>query len=291
MLDYTALETLAAILRTGSFDAAAARLGVTPSAVSQRLKGLEDRVGAPLVHRTSPVQPTALGRRLLAHVETVAALERTALGGPEAPEALVTLRLAVNADSLGTWLLPALAQAGDVLFDLVIDDQDHAADWLRRGEVQAALGTEARAVTGCVSHPLGALRYRATASPAFMARWFPDGPTPDALARAPSLSFNAKDKLQIAWIAQTFGRRIVPPCHSMATTHGFVAAARLGMGWGLNPEALVAEALASGDLVELVPDSPLDTPLHWQVPRALKTALAPLTRAVLRAASAQLRPQ
>ncbi len=75
MLDYAGLEALAAVLREGSFDRAARKLHVTPSAISQRIKLLEERVGQVLVMRGTPCTGTEAGRRLCLHVEQVALLE------------------------------------------------------------------------------------------------------------------------------------------------------------------------------------------------------------------------
>ncbi|MFN3824749.1 MAG: LysR family transcriptional regulator ArgP [Pseudorhodobacter sp.] len=291
MLDYTHLSTLAAVHRRGSFELAAAALAITPSAVSQRIKALEDRMGSVLIRRGHPCTATDPGLRLIRHLEDVALMEAAlAQDLPMAAGALPTLRLAVNADSLATWVLPALAQVPDMLFDLVIDDQDHSQDWLRRGEVAAAITGHPGPLQGCDTVPLGALRYRATASPAFVARWMPEGATRAVLARAPAITYSDKDRLQRDWITAHTGARIMPPTHRLASSHGFVEAARLGLGWGMNPEPLVAGLLATGELCELLPDSPLDVALYWQVTRLSGKALAPLTAAIRAAAGKVLIP-
>ncbi|MFC3615691.1 LysR family transcriptional regulator ArgP [Lutimaribacter marinistellae] len=280
------LSALSAILRLGSFEAAAAELSVTPSAVSQRIKAFEDRIGAALVHRGPPCTGTPTGLRLAKHAEDIGLLEAQLLrelGLAGAPRP-ARIRLAVNADSLATWFIPALAAVDDTLFDLVIDDQDHSADWLQRGEVSAAICAGGKPVPGCDMHPLGNLRYLATASPDFMARWFAEGVTPASLARAPCLTFNAKDALQKAWITQQFGTRIAPPSHFLPASHAFVDAARLGLGWGMNPLSLVRDPIGNGRLVPLLPDSALDVPLVWAVSRVMAPALAPLTHAIRNAA-------
>lgn len=309
MIDYPNLAALAAVLRRGSFEGAAAELGLTQSAVSQRIRALEDRLGAVLVERSQPARATAAGARAARHFEEVRLLEaglaaELGLAAPAPP----VLRIAVNADSLATWLLPALAggagesagggadrgavpDPGDPpLYDLVIDDQDHSADWLRRGEVLAAVTAHARPVQGCDSRRLGALRYVATASPAFCRRWFPEGPTAAALAAAPALVFNEKDRLQADWAAEVAGRRLPLRCHRLGSSEGFVAAALLGLGWGMNPEPLVRDHLAAGRLVALAPERVLEVALHWQWLRRAGAGLAPLTRRIRAAAAAVLLP-
>jgi LysR family transcriptional regulator (chromosome initiation inhibitor) len=293
MLDYALLAALAAVVRTGSFERAAQQLHVTPSAVSQRVKLLEERMGAILVVRGQPCTATPAGLRLCQHVERVALLEselRGALPGLEPAAPPVTLRVAVNADSLATWFVAAMAEVPGCLFDLVLDDQDHSADWLRRGEVLAAVTASAKPVQGCDSSPLGALRYVATASPAFVRRHFPDGLNEPAIARAPCLTFNSKDRLQAQWLLQALGTAVAPLTHWLPSSQAFVDAALAGLGWGMNPEVLVAGHLRAGRLVALMPGQPLDVPLFWQRSRIASRTLADLTRAVLRAARAALQP-
>lgn len=287
------LNALAAVLRLGSFEAAAGELRVTPSAISQRIKALEDRVGSSLINRGQPCTGTPPGLRLAKHAEDVGLLE-SRLGQDLALDDAcgpTRLRIAVNADSLATWFIPALAAVRDLLFELEIDDQDHSADWLKRGEVSAAICADGKPVSGCDTVPLGAMRYVATASPGFVARWFADGVTPQALVRAPCLTFNAKDALQRRWIADRFGARIVPPAHVLPSALAFVEAARRGMGWGMNPQSLVRGHIRNGRLVALLPEAPLDVPLTWQVSRIMAPALEPVTRAVRSTAARMLAAQ
>jgi LysR family transcriptional regulator (chromosome initiation inhibitor) len=289
MFDPRHLEALAAVVRTGSFDAAAAALSVTPSAISQRIRALEEQVGAVVVARVQPARATAAGARLVRHAEEVGRLAGevvTDLG--LAADGPPRLRIAVNADSLATWILPALAEAGEARFEIIVDDQDHSAELLRRGEVAAAVTAEASPVQGCDAVPLGALRFVPTCSPEFRERWFPDGVTAAALATAPALIFDEKDRLQHRWAETVTGQRPRLTGHRLPSSTAFVEAALLGLGWGLNPEPLVQDHLAAGRLVALIPGMPLDTPLVWQASRIGWTTLAPLTAAVRRAAQRAL---
>lgn len=280
------LSALSAILRLGSFEAAAGALNITQSAVSQRLKALEEQVGTVLVLRESPCVGTDAGRRLSAHAEAVALLEEQAsrdLGqeGASKGSPHARLRVAVNADSLATWFLGALAGLDDTLFDLVVDDESHSAEWLRKGEVLAAVTQSSRPVQGCDVIPLGSLRYLATASPGFMQKWFPEGVTPKALKSAPMLHFSEKDGLQHEWLTARFGRGIIPPSHGMPSSQAFVEAARRGIGWGMNPAPLVSRLVRRGILVPLLEeDAGFDKPLYWQVSRMMRPVLEPLTNAV-----------
>ena len=281
MLDYPQLQALSAVHRRGSFDLAAASLGITPSAISQRIKALEDRIGALLIQRGQPCTATETGLRLIHHFDAVMLME-AALPLPDPAPAAV--RIAVNADSLATWVIPALSACPWMLFDIVIDDQDVSQDWLRRGEVAGAITSHPGPLQGCDTVPLGRLRYHATASPDFVARWLADGVTLATLTRAPALTFSDKDRLQSDWLATHLGPGIAYPTHRLASSQGFVDAALAGLGWGMNPAPLVSGHLTAGRLVELIPGTPLDIALHWQFARRTAPALEPLTRALRTAA-------
>ncbi|MDB5687434.1 MAG: transcriptional regulator, ArgP family, partial [Rhizorhabdus sp.] len=232
------------------------------------------------------------GRHFCRHAERVQMLEHELGAVLPAQPALgaqrMTLRIAVNADSLATWFVEAMAGVDGLLFELVIDDQDHSADWLRRGEVSAAVSGSGKPVQGCGIRPLGALRYIATASPAFVARWFADGIDAEALARAPSLAFDAKDELQARWIAAAIGRPVATPVHRLPSSQAFVDAVAAGIGWGMNPLALIASHLADGRIVALLPDRSLDVPLYWQWSRTVEPALRDVGASVIRAAGQYL---
>lgn len=297
MLDYAALAALAAVVREGSFERAAQALFVTPSAVSQRIRSLEERLGCALVVRGQPCRATDAGRRLCQHVDRVRLLEHELQGTLPAlaPQGLarVALPIAVNADSLATWFAPAVAAfAADapVLVELAVDDQDHTAAWLRSGAVLAAVTGTARPPAGFNSRPLGAMRYVAAASPAYVARHFASGVGAGSLAQAPSLAFNNKDDLQARWVRRLCHRDVELPRHAVPSAHAFVAAALAGMGWGLHPQVLVAPHLAQGTLVELVPGAVLDVPLHWQHARAASSLIEGLSRQIVAAAARHLRP-
>jgi LysR family transcriptional regulator (chromosome initiation inhibitor) len=297
MLDYASLYALAAVVREGSFERAARALHVTPSAVSQRIRLLEERVGCALVVRGQPCVATETGRRLCQHVDRVGLLEQELQGALPAlaPEGIarVALPVAVNADSLATWFAPAVAAfaaQAPVLMQVAVDDEDHTADWLRSGAVLAAVTATARPAVGCNSRPLGTMRYLATASPRFVKRYFPQGVGAGSLSKAPSLVFNTKDQLQARWARRLCHRHVELPRHTLPSPHAFVTAALAGMGWGLQPEVLVRAQLKAGTLVELVPEAPLDVPLHWQQARAASALLDELTRHLMRAATAALLP-
>lgn len=287
MLDYAALEALAAVVREGGFDRAAVALGVTPSAVSQRVKGLEQRVGAVLVSRGQPCRATAIGARLCAHVDQVRLLESDVvadlprLAGP-APGPTV-LRVAVNADSVSTWFPAAAARFAaetGALLDLVLEDEAHTADRLRSGEVLAAVTADPAPVPGCRTHPLGEITYLAAATPAFVAQWFADGVDAAALDAAPMLRFDRRDGLQARWAAEAVGAEPSPPTHWTPSTQGMLDMTLAGLGWAMAPLVLARPHLDAGRLVELPPGHRVTVALYWQRTRLAARLLDQLTAAV-----------
>lgn len=272
MLDYALLDALAAVVRHGSFDRAASELNVTPSAVSQRVKLLEERVGSVLVKRGQPCVATTSGAQLCRHTERVQLLEAELTGRlPAMPGAQLepwpTLRVAVNDDSVGSWFIDAVAQfcvERDMLLDLVVDDQDHTAQRIRDGSVQGAVTTQAEPVQGCRSTRLGRMRYRAVCSPEFLARYFAGGVSRETLKRAPCVVFNPKDELQKRFVRRITRAEIEPPQHWIPHVAGFVRACATGLGWGMCPERMIGAHLANGELVEMAPGKHLDIDLYWQ---------------------------
>jgi len=272
MLDYALLDALAAVVRHGSFDRAAAALNVTPSAVSQRVKLLEERVGTVLVKRGQPCVATASGALLCRHTERVQLLEAELGGGMPSLSAIAhasrpTLRVAVNDDSVGTWFVDAVADfcvERDILLDIVVDDQDHTAERIRDGSVQGAVTTQAEPVQGCRSTRLGHMRYLAVCSPAFFARYFASGVTRESLRRAPCIDFNPKDQLQKRFVRRITRAQVDAPLHWIPHVAGFLRGCVTGLGWGMCPERMIKSQLARGELVELTPTRSLDVDLYWQ---------------------------
>lgn len=291
LLDFRQLDALAAVLRTGSFEVAADELCLTGAALSQRIRQLEERIGSVLLVRGQPCSGTAEGLRVLRYAQEVALQEQTLLASlahASTEKPAIPVSIALNADSLATWFLPAMDGITSVLLKLCIDDMDHGAGMLARGEVVAAVTSEARQIAGCDVYPLGALRYVPVARSDFVQHWLPEGPTAKALARAPTLTYDDKDRLQVSWVKLATGRRIVPPTHIVVTSHGLRNAALAGLGWVMLPLPMAAPELARGRLVTLSDHHPIDMQLTWQVSRLTRGVLDPITQAVRTAAAAAL---
>ncbi|MER5770656.1 LysR family transcriptional regulator ArgP [Streptomyces sp. NPDC001985] len=283
------VRTLLAVIDEGTFEAAANVLHVTPSAVSQRVKALEQHTGRVLLLRTKPVRPTPSGEIVVGFARRLALLEREArsalgMAGPDEP---IQMSVAVNSDSLATWFLAALGRVPEewrLCYELRREDQDHTAALLRDGLVMAAVTSSPEAVAGCSARLLGHMRYVPVAQPRFAARLLGRGTDSDPvglLAAAPMVCFDRRDDIQDAFV-----RRLRPGLpanlrrHCVPTSEGFVEAVAAGMGWGMVPLVQAAPLLASGRLVDLVPGHATDVPLYWQQWKLDSPALAAVAEAV-----------
>jgi LysR family transcriptional regulator, chromosome initiation inhibitor len=277
-----------AVIEEGSFDAAARRLQITPSAVSQRIKALEQQVGQVLVKRERPCVPAASALPLVRVAAQMALLEAEAIAQLRGGEQHATrISLAVNADSMATWFTGVFGMLGDdVLVEVHIEDQDHSARLLRDGAVMGAVTTERRPIPGCRVHPLGAMRYVPVAGRAFATRFLPSGFTAAAVAHAPTVSWNRDDALQEDFVRKVFRRSVAMPVHYVPTVEGNLAAIQAGLGWGMFPDALPPH----GQLVR-ISDDHLDVPLYWQCWKLDSVLVAKVTDAVRSAAAKLTSPQ
>jgi LysR family transcriptional regulator, chromosome initiation inhibitor len=289
-IDGQQLAAFAAVIELGSFDAAAERLHVTPSAVSQRIKSLEQRIGQVLVVRGKPCVAASAGIPLLRLAAQTALLESEALIelGGGAGEAQPRVSIAVNADSMSTWFTAVFDQLPDVLFDIRIEDQDHSARLLREGTVMGAVTTEGAPVAGCRTHALGVMHYVPVAAPAYVERYLSNGFTAQTVAAAPSLAWNRDDALQDMLVRRAFRRPVPRSVHYVPTAEGFRAAVLAGLGWGMYPEQSAAMALADGSFVR-ISEVHLDVPLFWQCWKLDSPIVSRITDAVISAAV--LRPR
>ncbi len=281
-----------AAVDTGSLELAAAQLALTPSAVSQRISALEQDFGTPLLVRSRPCRPTAPGTRLLQYLRRSTLLESEFLAemGMDAGPARVSL--AVNNDTLATWLLPVLApilEKEELLVEFVLDNQGHTFALLEQGRVVACVAGEPSAMRGCTVSPLGQMRYRMVASHAFARHWFADGFTRENAQRAPVIVFDRKDSLQSAFLLRHFG---LPegayPFHYVPASDPYVGAIRHGMGYGMLPQEQCAALLNEGVLVDLTPDLYVDVPLYWHAWRIQPPRLERMGAALVKAARSVL---
>lgn len=295
--DPAALECLAAIIEEGGFDRAAQRLSITQSAVSQRLRALEAQVGTVLIVRSRPLRPTAAGNLLLKHTKQLrllrADVERdlrelapSSTGGAREEE---RISIAVNADSIATWALPAmngLARQG-LPIEIITDDQDFTHEWLREGQVMGCITTVKQALRGCKVVPLGGMTYVAVAESGFAAEHFPQGLTAHNFRDVPFVAFNRKDDMQSEFVARAFGlKRVGLQQVFVPSSEGQVRAVLAGWGASVVPELLVRGLVAEGRLVQLAPQAALAIQLYWHCWN-LESAVLDQLGAALKLAAAQ----
>lgn len=266
-IPYELAETVAVVVDEGTLEAAARRLHITPSAVSQRIKALEEQLGRVVLVRSKPARATDAGVAVVRLARQLALLEHDALaelGGEDG--AVIAVPLAVNADSLGTWFLAPLARLAvehPVVFELHRDDQDFTAALLESGTVMGAVTSRATPVAGCRVVPLGTMRYTAVATPAYVGRHFPDGVTREALRTAPLVEFDRRDDLQAQWLVERGVDAATPPRSLVPASNDFAVAVKLGLGWGFLPGFQSDAELADGRLLALG-DPAIEVPLYWQ---------------------------
>lgn len=268
------LSALDAIATHGTFEAAARSLGVSTSAVSQRVRALESSLGRIVVSRGTPSTMTDDGAVVLRYARQQALLAAEMAdelelepsahsdgdeGGAGAPPVKVTI--AVNADSLQTWFTRVLELVADrdVVLDLVVADEKRTTELLRSGRAMCAVSTASARVAGCRVSRLGTLRYTPSVSPALLER------VRGVLGREPSASdlptvrFDGDDDLQDLALAAAG----LPPQRARAlvpTAAGFAAAIEAGLGWGMLPPGQFA---THPRLIPAPGLEPVDRELFW----------------------------
>lgn len=289
MIDYRALEALSAVIEQAGFERAAQILNISQSAVSQRIRQLEFKLGQPVLLRTTPPRLTDIGQRLTNHLQQVKQLEQGLMMNDDATEEL-NIRLAVNADSIDTWLAPALAacDASERMnFDLVIEDQRVGLQRMKNGEVMACICESSQPVNGGLAQKLGTLRYLALASPEFIQRYGLGQKGQRWLQQAPCLLFSRDDQLQHQFLDKL---RLAAPerIQRVPSSGGFVEMARAGLGFGMIPEIQVRDYLDSGELVNVAPRTVIDVPLYWHYWQTESNYMAQLRQAVVQQAASSL---
>ncbi len=297
-IDYDSIAILAAVVREGSFEAAAKSMNVSQSAVSQRIKQLEEKVGVVLVARGRPCLPTDAALQFCRHLDEVSLLQqelagrmRALIGGEDAQQA--TIRLAVNNDSLATWfprLIKRATQELGVRFDVLPDDQEHTDASLRSGDALAVITTLETPVQGCRRISLGSMDYIAVASPELYQKEFSKGVSLETLRDSTCLAFNRKDTIQDQWMKLCFGGSVAVSTHFMPSYEGYLACCLNGVGWGLVPRIAGLPYIKLGKLVELSAGRDVRISLHWQASMQSSQILQRLGDLVLEEAKIHLTP-
>ncbi len=269
MLDYKLIEAAAQVVALGSFERAARALHITQSAVSQRIRALEQQLGQPLIVRGPPPQPTECGRALIRHYEQVRALQgefEQELDMPRRTPHWQKMAVALNNDSLYYWFIDALLpllKSKRLLLDLLVADEQHTAALLRSGKVAAAISCRAEAPNGCSSELLGGMEYLCVASRRFRS-YFEAGVTPAVLQQAPHINFDANDTLHGEYLARHFNLDgAAAPCFNAPSARAFLALTLAGAAYALIPAIEARPYIRSGRLIEVAPGKTVSRSLYW----------------------------
>ncbi|MBR9868700.1 MAG: LysR family transcriptional regulator ArgP [Oceanospirillales bacterium] len=268
MFDYRQLQALATVMEEQSFDRAAKRLFLTQSAISQRIRQLEESAGQLLLVRSQPLRLTSAGEQLHRHYHQVTLLQSELLKtlGNAREKGFTKLTIGLNADTLATWFMDALQpvlEQSDILLDLRVDDQDQTHLLLRQGDVHGCISSSSKPLQGGNAAFLGISRYLALASPGFIQRYFPNGVSADTLTSAPAVEYNEKDELQDNFLSQFYPAVQTYPRHRVPSSEAFTELIRRGLAWGMAPDLQMKSLIESGAVIEIAPGQSLEVPLYW----------------------------
>ena len=272
MLDYKGLEALATVIEVQGFEAAAKKLYLTQSAISQRIKTLESRYGTPLLIRAQPYQATEMGEQLLGHFKKVLLLENELVTQMEDSAQHAIFSIALSRDSLETWFMSILSEhdlLDQSLINIITNDQEITLPYLKKGLVSSCVTTSSESMSGCRSILLGYLNYVLVCSPTFQQHHFQHKQPHENFSTAPALIFDTNDKLHEQYFKKYFDINFPPPnYHTIPSVKGFKIFALKGYGYGLIPRIDIKQELQNGSLIELYPEKPWKMPVylhHWEI--------------------------
>ncbi|MCB9029921.1 MAG: LysR family transcriptional regulator ArgP [Deltaproteobacteria bacterium] len=295
-IDLKLFQTLAVVVQSGSFESGAKKLGLTQSAVSHRIKSLEQLVGQAVLLRTTPVQATEVGERLISHVQYVSSMQIDLLQelNESASSKATKIAIGTNADSLATYLFDAISPTvirEDLLIEFVVDDQSRTNHLLRTGRVQGCITSVEKSSPGTHVEYLGVMKYLCVASAEFKRRYFPQGVKREAINNAPAAIFNQKDDLHFEYLRKFFEIEDTDfAYHFIPSSEGFLTAALNSIAYALIPEPQCSQALARKKLINLTPKKTMDVPLYWHSWERQPKRLRALSKAIIEHARRVLDP-
>ncbi|CAH7008562.1 LysR family transcriptional regulator ArgP [Vibrio chagasii] len=286
-LDYKWIEALDAVVKQRSFERAAEQLYISQSAVSQRIKQLEKWLAQPALVRENPPRPTPAGKKLLGLYRRVRLLEHELV-----PELMnedgnqpLSISIATNADSLATWLLPALSgvmKSRQVELNLAIHGESRTIEKIKSGEVAGAISLESQAIPGCSADYLGRMDYVCVASPDFHQRYFSEGVNYTTLRKAPAVSYDQYDDLHKKFLHDHFNvPRDSVINHTVGSSEAFVRLALSGVAYCLIPRLQIIEELESGSLIDITPGFLLSYRIYWHHWQLESGVLKEISQAIL----------
>ncbi len=284
----TELEVVMAVVRRGSFRGAAQELGMSATAVSNAIAGLERRLDARLFNRTTrSVALTDAGQHYVARVGP--ALQEIRLAGEEihsdAGDLTGTLRLNVP-NHIGTLFLDQL------LIDFMIRYPKMRVETVSEARMidivaegfDAGIRLEESVPQDTIAVPLtGEIRQLVTATPEYFARHgIPQMPE-DLLSHqgiGMRMAHGGIYRWELARRGETYALA-VPPRFATSDLFASIRAVKAGLGVGFLPELYIQDELKSGELVSVLNDwaQPfaglrLYYPGHCHVPPGLRALVA-----------------
>lgn len=267
MLDYKGIEALHIVLEQQSFEAAAKKLRITQSAISQRIKNLEAHYGEPILIRTLPYRPTRLGKQLIGHFKRICLLEQSLERQLDPTKGLPHISIALNRDSLETWFLDFMEEKelfNQLVLEIIADDQELTLNYLKNGLVSACLSTASKAIAAGEVHFLGNMEYVLAASPHFVQKYFAHRDQKKCLVNAPAIKFDQNDKLHERYIENFFkfsGDEL--NFHIIPSVRGFKKFVLSGYGYALIPKIDIQDELETNQLISIYPHKIWQVPLYW----------------------------
>lgn len=281
-------EAFHAVAELGSFELASKQLFITPSAVTLRVQSLEKELGQLLVIRGKPCVLTKAGQEVFQYLQHTKLLRNTLLQNLQSKSSdnFYKVSVASNADSLATWLLPALKDLlvkEKIVLEIKSDDQTQTYALLESGEVNSAISIEQEPMKGCHSIYLGDMTYILISSPEFKKKWFGQTIQRNQLRHTPVIVFNEKDRMQSDMLMNLYGLPLNSyPSHVIPSPHSFVQAVELGVGYGYAPVMMIKEQLKSGKLVELIPKARNNVALYWHYWKKQSQSMEYITNEIIK---------
>jgi LysR family glycine cleavage system transcriptional activator len=262
---------LDAIGRVRSFSNAAEELGIQQSAISHRIRGLEEALGLKLFERTTRVVELTRSGVLLCEASSRALLHlRQALDAAGTIADGSGLRISAPSSLAMKWLLPLLPAAHEDGLDLSLDVREDFTD-LAVGHADAAIRFGKGPYPGLRSIKLSSCDLQPVASPSYLARF--GGRQPDLTSDAVILLADRageKDGTGFSWanyvVPDARKSRAMMPAHYFDRADLMIQAAVAGLGVALGRTLLIEGDLKHGHLRTLGPALPM-TSAYWLVCR------------------------
>ncbi len=254
------LNAFVYVVEEGSFTRAAARLGVSQSALSQTIRGLEERLGLRLLNRsTRSVAPTDAGQRLLARVQP--ALQEIHEGLTQLSELREkpagTVRITADEFAVHHVLWPAIARFLPKYPDIVVElTTDYGRTDIVGDRYDAGVRRGRLVAQDMIAVPISAdIRMAIVGAPAYLARR-PRPKSPQDLLGHSCINLRLPHHGELfAWTFRKGGKeqRIKVEGQLIFSTLPAVLGATLaGFGLAYLPEAMIKSYVEAGELVELL---------------------------------------